>query len=151
MAGRKRTPTVLKLVTGNPGKRALPKKEPKPKGGVGAPPAWLTALQKAIWCETVKDAPAGVLAAIDRKTLLVFVVAASEHEESAKATAKGGLTVTTDKGNEIQAPWVGTMNRAALLMLRAAAEMGFTPASRSKVTAVDDDDEEADPAAAYFQ
>jgi P27 family predicted phage terminase small subunit len=151
MAGRKRTPTVLKLVTGNPGKRALPKKEPKPKGVVGAPPAWLTTLQKSIWRETVNDAPTGVLAAIDSKTLLVFVVAASEHEESAKLTAKSGLTVKTDKGNEIQAPWVGTMNRAALLMLRAAAEMGFTPASRSKVTAVDDDDEEADPAAKFFQ
>ncbi len=152
MPGRKRTPTALKLVTGNPGKRALPKNEPKAKGGVGAPPKWMSPLQKEIWKETVADAPAGVLAKIDSKTLLTFVLAAAEQQEAAQMTAERGLTLTTGNGNEIQAPWVGTMNRAALIVLKAAAEMGFTPASRSKVSVAEDgDDQEEDPAARYFQ
>ena len=38
MTGRKPTPTALKLLKGNPGKRPLPENEPDPRGEVKKPP-----------------------------------------------------------------------------------------------------------------
>ena len=37
MAGRRPTPTKLKLIKGNPGKRALPKDEPTPDPVIPGP------------------------------------------------------------------------------------------------------------------
>ncbi len=37
MPGRKPTPTALKLLKGNPGKRPLPENEPNPQGEVKKP------------------------------------------------------------------------------------------------------------------
>ena len=39
--GPRPQPTQLRLVRGNPGKRAINKLEPKPDGGIPAKPAWL--------------------------------------------------------------------------------------------------------------
>lgn len=38
MKGRKPTPTVLRLITGNPGRRPLPPADPLPAGSVERPP-----------------------------------------------------------------------------------------------------------------
>ena len=68
MRGPKPTPTALKIVRGNPGKRALPKDEPKPEAGAVAPD-WLSPAAAEHWpliarqledaqVLTVMDAPA---------------------------------------------------------------------------------------------
>ena len=49
MAGRRPTPTALNLVTGNPGKRATNKKEPKPRREIPSRPAHLTDEGKVAW------------------------------------------------------------------------------------------------------
>src|SRR5262245_60076828 len=49
MAGRKRKPTHLKLVMGNPGKRKINNKEPKPKSGPTPAPEWLSDKAKKAW------------------------------------------------------------------------------------------------------
>ena len=41
MAGRKPKPTAIKELEGNPGKRKLNKKEPKPEKGMPVCPEWL--------------------------------------------------------------------------------------------------------------
>lgn len=41
MAGRKPKPTAIKELEGNPGKRKLNKKEPKPDKGMPVCPEWL--------------------------------------------------------------------------------------------------------------
>ena len=65
VGGRKPTATHLKIVTGNPGKRALNKNEPTPAGELAGPPADWTPEQKALWWEVVNAAPAGVLTGSD--------------------------------------------------------------------------------------
>lgn len=57
MAGRKPKPTALKLVTGNPGKRAINENEPKPAVLAQAPPPprHLTATAKAEWRRLSKE------------------------------------------------------------------------------------------------
>ena len=152
MRGRKAKPTAIKVVTGNPGKRALPKNEPKPKNRLAAAPVWMSDEQRAIWEYGLREAPAGVLTAIDYAIYTVYVVAVAAHQTAALRCAEDGTVIETKQGNVIQAPWVGLMNRQAAVIIRACAELGFTPSSRSRVSVEDDgDDSEADPAAKYFQ
>ena len=47
MRGRKPVPTRLKVIRGNPGKRALNKNEPQPAGELADPPDWMSESQKA--------------------------------------------------------------------------------------------------------
>ncbi|HGN0868484.1 TPA: P27 family phage terminase small subunit, partial [Providencia alcalifaciens] len=51
MAGRRPKPTNLKLVTGNPGKRKLNDKEPKPRREIPSPPEHLTDWGKIAWAK----------------------------------------------------------------------------------------------------
>lgn len=48
MPGRKATPTVLKKIMGNPGKKKLNKHEPIPERGMPAMPEWLEAFPVAV-------------------------------------------------------------------------------------------------------
>lgn len=115
-------------------------------------PVWMSDQQRAIWDYAVAEAPAGVLTSMDWSVFTVYVVAASAHQDASLMCAERGTVLTTAQGNEIQAPWVGMLNRQALILIRVCSELGFTPASRSKVSVMDDGDgEEQDPAARYFQ
>jgi hypothetical protein len=49
MRGRKKTPTNLVLLRGNPGKRALNKEEPKPRPVLPEPPGHLDTGAKREW------------------------------------------------------------------------------------------------------
>lgn len=148
---RARTPTAIKQATGRPGRVGINKREPKATRKMPRAPLWMSDAQRAIWEYAVSEAPAGVLASVDWEIFTVFVVAAAAHQEAALKCAERGTTIVTAQGNEIQAPWVGMMNRQALIIIRACSELGFTPASRSRVSVADDGDDEEDPAAKYFQ
>ncbi len=70
MPGPPKKPTALKLVTGNPGKRPLNKKEPKPRGNLYDPPGWLTEDQLVGWQYAIESSPFGLLKRVDRSTLV---------------------------------------------------------------------------------
>ncbi len=148
---RPRTPSALKVVTGRKGRVGINPQEPKPKGAIGRAPAWMSDAQRRIWDETVAEAPAGVLTAVDRRIFTAFVVASEAHQSAALLVAERGTTIETKQGNVIQAPWVGMLNRQALILIRTASELGFTPASRSKVSIEPEGPGDEDPAAKYFQ
>jgi P27 family predicted phage terminase small subunit len=60
-----------------------------------------------------------------------------------------GLVIKTAMGNEIQNPLIGIINKAAADIVKISGEFGLTPASRSRVSG-EDDEQEQDPAAKYF-
>jgi P27 family predicted phage terminase small subunit len=45
-----------------------------------------------------------------------------------------GQVVTSPSGYPIVNPYLSNMNKQALIMMKSASEMGFTPTSRSKVS-----------------
>src|SRR6185312_2686519 len=49
MRGRKPKPSALKLLAGNPGKRALNKREPRPRREIPSPPAHLSDGARTAW------------------------------------------------------------------------------------------------------
>ena len=69
MRGRKPTPTHLKLVKGNPGKRPMNANEPVAVGDLFYPPDWFNDEQKEEWAYAIQHAPLGMLKKIERATL----------------------------------------------------------------------------------
>jgi len=131
-SGRKPTPTALKVLHGNPGKRTLvPESEPQGQGELWAPPPWFDDDQRDQWHYALDFAPPGLLTATDRQMLVVWVVACVEHEKAVIELRKHGQVVKTADGNVIQNPYLGIANRQAMILIRAVSELGFSPAARA--------------------
>lgn len=150
MRGRKPTPTHLKLVSGNPGKRALNKSEPKPKGRLSSAPDWMSDDQQAGWDYAITHSPVGLLRLLDRSALTAWVIAEDLHRQASIAVGKFGLiTKSPTKGEPMQNPYLPIINRQAQIMMKAAAELGFTPSSRSRI-ALGEGNGEEDPGEGFF-
>jgi len=144
--GRKQTPTNLKLLARNPGKRDLaPPPQTDAPGSVGGPPDWLTESQKKVWEIGLESAPLGVLKKIDTAVFLIWVVACDRFAQANKELQTQGLTDVGAMGGPIQNPLVSIVNKQSEIMIKAAAEMGFTPASRSRVGSGSDGGEKTNP------
>ena len=143
MRGRKPKPTVLVNLHGRTsGGRAPRHDEPVPVGDLSEPPIWLTNDQKENWRYALEYAPAGLLKRIDRTVLTVWVVAEDTHRQASMQLAKAGLLVKASSDPEstappIQNPLLGIMNRQALILLKAASELGFSPVSRPRIGRAD--------------
>lgn len=129
-------PTALKVLQGNPGKRGLPKGEPRPAAGKVPPaPRWLGEEARREWRRVARALhAAGLLTEADHDALALYCETfASWRRAEAQVRAKGEV-VRTAGGNVIQNPYLSIANRAkkdALLLLR---EFGMTPAARSRIS-----------------
>jgi len=134
MPGPKPKPTHLKLIEGNRGRQKLNKSEPVPIGELKTPPDWLTDEQKAGWQYAIKHAPLGLLKKLDRSALAVWVVAEDLHRQaSERVNLTGLITRSPVQGVYVQNPYLPIINKQAMIMLRAADHLGFTPTSRSRI------------------
>ena len=158
-AGRKPTPTALKLVKGNPGKRAVNKAEAVVALAEPTPPAFLCDDAKVEWgrvCSALFSA--GLMTELDRAALSAYCAAYGRWAQAERAinamAGKDGinaaLLIKTKEGNAIQNPLVGIANKARADVVRFAAEFGMTPSARSRVTATPDDTQKEARAARYF-
>lgn len=150
MRGRKPVPTHLKMIRGNPGKRAMNRNEPVPTGDLLDPPEWMSDSQKAGWIYAIENAPQGLLKKLDRSVLVAWAVAEDLHHQASVMLEKYGmLTKAPNTGLPIQSPYLPIVNKQAQILLKAAEQLGFSPASRSRVQVVDSvPDEEYDAWAA---
>lgn len=136
MRGRKPVPTVLRALHGNPSGTPYNKAEPKPSGDLSDAPAHLSQEQKEAWLYALTHSPPGLLKRIDRGALVVWVVAEDLHRQATIMQAKAGLLWRpTGSLQPQQSPYLPIINRQALIMLKAASELGFTPVSRPRVYA----------------
>lgn len=151
MRGRKATPTAIKTVMGNPGKRALNRQEPMPTRAMPEPLSWLDDTARGEWVRVVRDAPAGLLTSLDMMVLAAYCNAYSKYQKASLMCDVEGFTVVSQKGTELQAPWVGTMNTQVAIMLKCCSEMGFTPTARTRIRVQPDDGAQDDnPAREFF-
>lgn len=92
MKGRKPTPTNLRLLHGNPGKRAVPKGEPKPEPCYPHPPEDLSPEAKAIWPELAKPLyEAGILTALDAPALRLLCEVQATWQKATQAIEQAGM------------------------------------------------------------
>lgn len=79
-----RKPTALKILQGNPGKRKLPKNEPKPKVGAEAP-VWMTKRARLIWDRLAPQlTETKVLTVIDAEPLAILCTLLVEFRRQAR-------------------------------------------------------------------
>lgn len=142
--GPKPTPTHLKLVRGNPGKRALPKKGAEIPVVVEeiSPPAFLSDDAKVEWGRMMQALVAmKLVSSLDRAAFAAYCQAYGRWAQAERALAAmrerdpnaAGLLVKTTGDNIIQNPLVGIANKAMADMVRYAAEFGMTPSARVRL------------------
>lgn len=154
MAGRRPKPTALKLVTGNAGKRAINKTEPKPAREIPSCPAHLSDSGKVAWgrLSALLDRM-GVLTEADTFALERLADCYTDILECRLLIARDGRTYTTDSvgGRLIKTnPAVNQLRAADAQFKSYLVEFGLTPAARSKVHATPDDEDKQDPLSEFF-
>jgi P27 family predicted phage terminase small subunit len=146
--GPRPLPTHLKVLRGNPGHQALNKFEPQPMQAATVPdaPEFLTGYAADEWRRVVAELyRLKLLTVVDVNPLAAYCQAYKRWrtaEQTIAAMAERdpithGLMIRTRKGHAAQNPMVLTAQAAARDMVRYAAEFGFTPAARSRITAAD--------------
>ena len=134
MRGRVPKPTAIRIAEGNPGKRALNRAEPVLPCGVPECPAHLEGEARTEWFRLVLPLhEAGVLTTVDRGALAAYCQAWCRWVEAEEKLKSMPVLVKTPSGYIQQNPWLGIANKQMELMGRYMAELGITPASRSRV------------------
>ena len=145
MRGRKPRPSHLRVLDGTRGKIPADRNQPKPQGDLFEPPGDLIAQAVPFWNEAIADAPKGLLKRLDKRALAIWATAAWMHSDAAAKVARSASIVQSTRTGEVyQHPALAIMNRQALIMLRAAAEMGFTPSSRTRINIASEDQDDND-------
>jgi P27 family predicted phage terminase small subunit len=138
MRGRKPKPTALKLLHGVPGHRPLNPHEPLARALGPAPPPELvddpTAL--AEWARILKACAAGHVLTTDRAVVVAYCKQWSLWVRLEQEAARYPFILKGAHGTPMQNPLMRLANKACLAMLRASAECGFSPSSRSRISAV---------------
>ncbi len=149
-AGRRPKPTALKILEGNPGKRALNKSEPMPRGEAKCPPH-LDKGAKQEWKRISQELEeCGLLTSVDRAGLAAYCAAYSRWSEAEKRIQEFGLVIKSPKsGFPIPNPYVGIANSSLNQMRKYLVEFGMTPASRSRIH-VDPSTQHEDPFEAFM-
>jgi P27 family predicted phage terminase small subunit len=139
MRGRKPTPTHLKLVRGNPGKRPLRMDEFRPGAQIPATPRHLKGEARKEWRRVTEELNRyGMISNVDRGALAMLCtlwaryVQAEEMIDKAAAAAPGsyGLFIKSPNNFPVQSPWLAVSNRAIEQYKAFCAEFGLTPAAR---------------------
>jgi P27 family predicted phage terminase small subunit len=134
MAGRKKKPTELKIIEGTYRKDRDNPLAPKVTGDLINPPNYFTQEQCEVWKYAIENSPKGLLKKLDISVLEIWVTSYVVYRECFSKVQEMGQVVTSPSGYPIVNPYLSNMNKQALIMMKSASEMGFTPTSRSKVS-----------------
>ena len=129
-AGRKPTPTALKLVKGNPGKRAKRAPSVKPQGDLVIP-NYLEG--DALECfQLIAGAmPPSTYSVTDTGGLAVYAVAWADHKRATSALITEPAIVAGSTGNMQPNPWFKIKNEAARIMMSMGDRLGLDPKARA--------------------
>ena len=132
--GRKPKPTALKIAQGNPGKRKINGQGPKPPASLPDCPAHLSTEAKLEWDRiAVSLNKVGLLTQVDRTTMAGYCQCYGRWVEAEQKLADTPLILRTPAGYIQQSPWLSISNKQLELMVKYMAELGLTPASRSRL------------------
>lgn len=151
MVGRNPKPTALRIIQGNPGKRPLPKSEPKPRLLTPRAPAYLDATAKA-WFKTHAKILARMKVMTDADTTALAMAAESWsiYRKAIEHIEVAGMYIETPNGMPAQSPAMGVRNVQWKQIQKILAEFGMTPSSRSGVQTIGEDKKAADVYDKYY-
>jgi P27 family predicted phage terminase small subunit len=149
MRGRKPVPTELHVLSGTyrSTRHGRDRRGEPVADGELAPlaPSWMSESQQEGWRYAIEHAPRGLLKPIDAGVLSIWVIAEDDHRRASEAQARldrdNALPMLTKdgKGNPAVSPYQVIKKNAALLMLKSASELGFSPASRPRLAGLGDE------------
>lgn len=137
MNGPPPKPTAWRRAEGNRGKRAWNHAEPVAPEGVPDCPEHLGEEARQEWYRLVEVlAGMGVITIIDRAVLAAYCQAYGRWVEAEVHLRETPALIRTPSGHVQQSPWLSIANRQMEIMGRYMAEIGLTPASRSRIVAL---------------
>ncbi|MCJ7854613.1 phage terminase small subunit P27 family [Pseudomonas monteilii] len=142
--GRPPKPTALKVIQGNPGKRALNKNAPTPDAlaEVPDPPAWLGAIAASIWRQVAPWlVQSKILTDTDLHNLELFAMAYQRWREAEDDVTRNGIVVMGSK-QKIKNPACTVLNETARRISTFGAALGLDPAARARLKPGEDEDGE---------
>jgi P27 family predicted phage terminase small subunit len=143
MPGPPPTPSYLKLLRGNPGKRPLNKGEPQPTIAdvPPEPPPFLSNYAVEEWRRVAPELHRlRLLTSIDATLFAVYCESFADWRSASEVVAAmaaedpatHGLLVPSKSG-DVANPIVAVVSNAARAMLRFAGEFGLTPVARTRI------------------
>lgn len=141
-------PTNLKILRGNPGKRAINKREPKPRPIVPKCPHWLDLGARREWRRVAPELERiGLLTLVDLAVMAAYCQSFSRWQAAEELIAKAGLLIKTgsDRYTAIKTnPAVKIAQDERQLMMQFGARLGLSPSDRSRMTLPDGDSTDED-------
>lgn len=131
--GTKPKPTKLKVLTGNPGKRKLPK-EPDLEPMESDVPAWLPEEGKAKW-KTLKPEleKIGMLSSVDSPAFEMMLVHYALAKQAYLQLAADGILADGARGTEKKHPAQQILRDNSSAFKQYLTEFGMTPSSRTRL------------------
>jgi P27 family predicted phage terminase small subunit len=136
MRGRKPQPTALKLARNNPGRRPLNENEPVHGAmDTGCPDTLTDPVARAEWERVAGQlSETNQVTTVDRTTLIGYCLKYGQWVALEQEASRHPFIVRSPSGYPMPNPALGMANKVFGLMLKAAAELGITPSSRSRVS-----------------
>ncbi len=141
--GRKPLPTRLKIIKGTDQPCRMKKDEPKPKADKIIKPFELSPVASKQWTKIVKELNAAkLLTNIDVHALALYCEAYATWTDAMQKIQTHGVVVKSKNGFPVQSPFFHVANKSFEQMKGLLVEFGMTPSSRTRVSAVDDKDDD---------
>jgi P27 family predicted phage terminase small subunit len=151
MRGAKPKPTVLKLITGNPGRRPLNAQEAKPEVKIPEPPEILTGEALREWQRiTPLLAEVGLITLLDRAIISAYCKSWARWIECERMLETTGDTTASPNGYLMMSTYLAISKQAVLQMCRLSEQIGLSGSARSRIKASDPPGQ-ADPAEAFLR
>ena len=148
MPGRKPLPVVVKEIKGTLQKCRTNPREPKPTTALCTPPDYMSESAKEAWNYAVANSPPGLLSALNGAVLERWANCSGLYREALSKINRAGVSemiIKTPSGILRRSPLMDVIRDLALEMKGYEAEMGFTPAVRSRISLPSDTDKDNDP------
>ena len=138
-------PTRIRLLQGNPGKRPINKREPKPPLNSPRCPAWLSPEAKRAWARMVpKLQRMKILSFVDGEALASFCQTHARWKAAEQfLNQHGDVYPLRDENGRVrcmqQFPQVAIARHLLVQLKNFYQEFGMTPASRTRIEVEDED------------
>lgn len=135
--GHNRKPTNLKVLEGNPGKRPLPKNEPKPAPIAPKCPSWLPAAGKRLWKQLAPKLSAlGLFTEVDGAAFAAMCLHWALLTEAAVDLKRRGAVVDSarEDGAMVKNPSLQVLRDNSSAFAQYAARFGLTPQDRCRIS-----------------
>jgi P27 family predicted phage terminase small subunit len=127
-----KTPTRVKVLSGNPGKRAINKKEPQPNGLPKQPPI-MSEVAKKFWVEVVTSMPPGVYTTADSHLLASYCETAAMIQQLTAAIIEAPLVTTGSTGQDVVNPLIKQRADQQRLLVQTGQRLGLDPIARQAI------------------